>query len=741
MHARRLSRPSRPALVALAALLLGAAPSRASTFSLSGPTSGTCSNVTFTVSRDGDTTEAETVSFRTAALSAFPGQHFVSTNGTLSFAAGETSRTVSVTERSPDADAFRYQTGARSYRLEVLDSYGEFLAGAEKTIEYGPAYTVPASGAFGEKSLAVLSGEITVTDAGFGQAYHPAPVESYFASAGPKGYFLSVGAQLRMTLDLQAKEIVDGYQHVQILANRATDEFDTIQDDDAGTPGKSRYLACFSHDQKGLDGTFAGYTFPVTTIGDEGGAEKPWSGNTVGDLRGQNFNSGCRASDGRLVVPTGLESLIVRFDASGKDEDDWTVGSVVARIQAVDATAPTLLASDIAVSPGPYFYGNTYHVSLPFGEIVEVTNPPTLTTSWGTLDYEGGSGGNVLTFVGTIAKNAPGAPLSVTGLSGDVLDLAGNAFSGPMGFDVPGAVIQNPSVYPIRYDLDGGTLPPDAPRSYTRGTATVLVAPARTGYTFAGWTGYNGNEPQTSVTIPIGTWGNVSYTAHWTPIRYSVRFDPNGGKGSMADQAFVYDAAQHLATNAFARARHVFAGWSTNANGAALYADGASVSNLAATAGAVVPLYAQWTGSSALFYPDDTEIADAAILAWIASYGAGQAHIDALGTNEKVGEAFLLNLDPTKACTAELKVSSIRVEDGMAYVGVALTRTENNVPVGMRKINGTLKLLGRADLATGSFEPLQPDDYDSHFETGNNVGIEYELPASNPPALFEAVVE
>ena len=63
------------------------------------------------------------------------------------------------------------------------------------------------------------------------------------------------------------------------------------------------------------------------------------------------------------------------------------------------------------------------------------------------------------------------------------------------------------------------------------------------------------------------------------------------------------------------------------------------------------------------------------------------------------------------------------------------------MPVGTRKINGTLKLLGRADLATGSFEPLQPDVFDSNFETGNNVGIEYELPAWNPPAFFKVVVE
>ena len=147
------------------------------------------------------------------------------------------------------------------------------------------------------------------------------------------------------------------------------------------------------------------------------------------------------------------------------------------------------------------------------------------------------------------------------------------------------------------------------------------------------------------------------------------------------------------------------------------------------------------TNAPSLTDPEGNEIKDSAVLDWIEHYGATQEDIDALGTNDRFDELFLLDLDPTKNCEAKLKITSIRIEDGVVYLGVRLTRTENDVPVGTRKINGTLKLLGRADLATGSFEPLQPDDYDSHFETGNNVGIEYELPASAPPAFFEAVVE
>ena len=90
---------------------------------------------------------------------------------------------------------------------------------------------------------------------------------------------------------------------------------------------------------------------------------------------------------------------------------------------------------------------------------------------------------------------------------------------------------------------------------------------------------------------------------------------------------------------------------------------------------------------------------------------------------------------------AELKITSIHIEDGVVSLGVQLTRTEDNVAVGTRKINGTLKLLGRADLAAGTFTALEPEPFDNIFETGNSIGIEYELPATNPPKFFKVIVE
>ena len=70
--------------------------------------------------------------------------------------------------------------------------------------------------------------------------------------------------------------------------------------------------------------------------------------------------------------------------------------------------------------------------------------------------------------------------------------------------------------YTITYDLDRGTAD-DNPTGYTVETETfTLKNPTRPGYIFSGWsgTGLTG-EDNLTVTIPKGSTGDRSYTAHW----------------------------------------------------------------------------------------------------------------------------------------------------------------------------------------------------------------------------------
>ena len=84
----------------------------------------------------------------------------------------------------------------------------------------------------------------------------------------------------------------------------------------------------------------------------------------------------------------------------------------------------------------------------------------------------------------------------------------------------------------------------------------------RTGHTFAGW-----RVNDTDDTLPVGAnitiSSDITLYAQWTPNSYTVRFNPNNGIGTMADQDFVYGQTQALQTNTFSRTDFDFAGWDT----------------------------------------------------------------------------------------------------------------------------------------------------------------------------------
>ena len=97
-------------------------------------------------------------------------------------------------------------------------------------------------------------------------------------------------------------------------------------------------------------------------------------------------------------------------------------------------------------------------------------------------------------------------------------------YLGESRFDFDTAITENITLtaqwkinqYTITYDLGGGTAEGN-PDTYTVETDTfTLKNPTRPGYTFTGWsgTGLTGENNMT-VTIPKGSTGERSYTAHW----------------------------------------------------------------------------------------------------------------------------------------------------------------------------------------------------------------------------------
>ena len=140
----------------------------------------------------------------------------------------------------------------------------------------------------------------------------------------------------------------------------------------------------------------------------------------------------------------------------------------------------------------------------------------------------------------------------------------------------------------------------------TAAAATEQLLPASYSW---GW--------DTAADLPKGFKCNrvrVTGTANISAFPYSVKFNSNGGTGTMANESFTYGTAKALTANAFTRTGYTFQGWATSASGAKVYNDKQSVLNLTTTSGAVVNLYAVWksalymvvdlsSGSSSTSYP------------------------------------------------------------------------------------------------------------------------------------------
>lgn len=117
-----------------------------------------------------------------------------------------------------------------------------------------------------------------------------------------------------------------------------------------------------------------------------------------------------------------------------------------------------------------------------------------------------------------------------------------------------------PTNYSISYTLNGGSLNGQR-TSYNIETANfTLPMPTRNGYTFTGWTGSNGTTAQKSVTITKGSTGNRSYTAHWTPVNYTISYNANGGSLSGQKTSYNIETATFTLPTP-TRTGYTFTGW------------------------------------------------------------------------------------------------------------------------------------------------------------------------------------
>jgi len=152
------------------------------------------------------------------------------------------------------------------------------------------------------------------------------------------------------------------------------------------------------------------------------------------------------------------------------------------------------------------------------------------------------------------------------------------------------------NTYTVTYNQNGGSGVSPASNTVTYGGKYKLPStnPTKVGYTFAGWfTAASGGTEVTTNTSVTAT-SNHSIYAHWTPNKYTVSYNANGGSGSMTSDTVTYDTNYTVKANTFTRSGYKFKGWNESSNGTGIDWTSWIGSPIKWTSTKSITLYAQW---------------------------------------------------------------------------------------------------------------------------------------------------
>ncbi len=410
-------------------------------------------NNTFTVTRTNGTEGTQKVYYRTVNGSAAGGTHFTHQASSLTFAAGETTKTISITERGVNTaygskTATAYTNADRTYQVELYRVTGGATLGdtvrATRTMAKGSAYTVNRN-IYSEKeqSFPTTNDNNIVADRSKTKDHQPFfrnnrgynlshnqlnfNVQRTFSISGSdkeKTYIKATADGYYYRLRFTGKEDSDGYEHIWIASHKpnsfdSSNEHNGAINIDDNLFGAAKYTARWDIDN--------GKTATITVPG----------ANMRSNLSGWRESARSGAEEGDYIAFGFDDEVNVWFASTGSATDKWRVNTYNDWIKVKDSKEPQLLAV-APMAGGIYKAGDAVTVSLIFDEIVDKKNSAldnvSIDTSWGNFAYAGGADTNVLYFKGTVPANATGT-LKVTKINNaanikDMCDTSGKASGG-----------------------------------------------------------------------------------------------------------------------------------------------------------------------------------------------------------------------------------------------------------------------------------------------------------------------
>ena len=487
------------------------------TFSLQGIMTNSI-KTTFTIKRTGGTDGKQTVYYRTVNGSAIGGTHFNHVQGKVTFADGETSKEVTVTENNGVTNAYngnegtRYSNADRTYSLEIYRIEGggkidETKRSKTRTMSKDSSYIINRTIYTTEKSkvdqteVSTTSGKKIQDSTGKQGAtnsnvcfrinrdnvenYHTErKLSDYYTNSNQLAYLNATASGWYYRYQLKAYEGDNGYEHAYLGKTEVPKNgyFDLrgknnkIVEDGVVTGASGQLWACNFQLASNKATTFL---FPSTeTRGGEG------------DTKPTRISGTTYPYNNNTWVRLGVdETCYAYFGASGKGEDSWYLDGLISYVMVQDEQEPKLLGV-APMADGTYLPGDPITVALVFDEIVDSQNSSslsslTISTNVGTLKYAGGADTNVLYFTGTVS--------------------ASGSLSGDTALQVRS--ISNASVIKDMCSLAGGTS-----QSFTGGSTNVNVDNSKPTVTITPNT--SGTLPRHQATITATNAKTVQYT--WT---------------------------------------------------------------------------------------------------------------------------------------------------------------------------------------------------------------------------------
>lgn len=427
------------------------------------------SSNTFTIERTGGTDGKQTVYYRTVNGSAIGGTHFTHVAGSVEFAKGEWTKTVTVIEKSATATfrtapATAYSNADRTYQLEIYRVDGGATIDASKNtakraMTVGSSYRVDAN-IFNKTDYVTVgpSGETLrgdYDDDYLGWTYGDkignknAAKETVTIPTIPKqDYWKNVGTALGYQVYFKAKEAADGYQHVQLTTGDSIDtafypEKGKYKDRDtkreissiADTKYKAFYAITFEHGGSGTNKNYKDYSLPTALTNNWGKGLKTFTKDNYYSSSLQSF-----------LIPFAAEKLSMGFGGSGSGSDKWYTNQITHRFRVIDTKGPKLLGL-APMAKDTYRPGDKITIAMVFDEIVDKQNSEKAGLSKDTIryvtfasksssnisnvvfKYAGGADTNVLYFTGTVPENAKGAyelQVTIQGITDKVRDMSNN---------------------------------------------------------------------------------------------------------------------------------------------------------------------------------------------------------------------------------------------------------------------------------------------------------------------------